>query len=405
MTQPNSIALVSAAYPPYSWGGIDTQTYDLAHQVSALGTKVTVFCGGAQKPTITRENNNLTVCRLPVANFPPRVAWFQLQNLRWLSKKLPAFDLVHTQHSSGSIYGMIKGKIGKPWIVSFHDHHLRRLLTFFNFKPWKLSLGDSLYYTSGYLVFDVLTRMELKWADHYIMCGKAGLADYLSFSRIESSKATLIENGIDLGKINSLVKDQKLASEIQHDQQDGFTLFTCGRLVATKGTEYLISAMPQVLKENGDVKLKIFGKGPMEPRLKRLISSLRLKDHVFLEGHVPYPQLIREMHESDLAIFPSMVEVGASIAIMEAMACHKSVIAFRYPFNMDVIEHLKTGFLVPERSTQKLAQAMSLLLQDSGLRKRIGENAFNHIVRNHDYRKIAKKYIEVYSNVASNRGK
>jgi len=203
-------------------------------------------------------------------------------------------------------------------------------------------------------------------------------------------------------KINSLIKDQKLANESEHEQRNGLTLFTCGRLVATKGTEYLISAMPQVLQENCDVKLKIFGKGPMEPRLKNLINSLHLKEHVSLEGHVPYNQLIKEMHESDLAIFPSMVEVGASIAIMEAMACHKSVIAFGYPFNMDIIKHLETGFLVPERNTQELARAICLLLQDAGLRKRIGENAFNHIVRNHDYRKIAKKYIEVYSNVVSN---
>jgi glycosyltransferase involved in cell wall biosynthesis len=263
-------------------------------------------------------------------------------------------------------------------------------------------LEDSFYYTFGYLVFDVLTRMELKWADHYIVCGKSGLADYLSFGKIDSARTTLIQNGIDLEKIDSILKQEKGANKNQAEQRS-FTLFTCGRLYATKGTEYLIRAMPHVLSEYRDVRLKIFGKGPMKARLETLINSLRLEENVTLEGHVSYSRLIREMHQSDLTVFPSMVEVGASIAIMEAMACRKPVIAFEYPFNKGLIEHSKTGYLVPKRNVHQLARAICILLQDDNLRKKIGENAFNYILRNHDYRKIVKKYIEVYSDLISNR--
>ncbi|HKZ94605.1 MAG TPA: glycosyltransferase family 4 protein [Candidatus Bathyarchaeia archaeon] len=396
MNQPSSLALISAGYPPYMWGGVDVQTYDLAHYLSAMGIKVTVFCGGATKPTVIREADNLTLYRLPILNVPPRVLWFQLQNARRIIRKLSEFDVVHSQHSSGSIYGLVKDKVGKPWVVSFHDHHFRRLVTYLSLKPWKFSLEDSFYYTIGYPVFDFLTRLE-KLADHYIACGGAGLADFLSFSKISPGKVTLIRNGVDLDRIHSIASEESDENNNSHSSDSEFTIFNCGRLYATKGVEYLIRAMPLVLATNEKVKLKIFGKGPMEETLRTMIKSMRLEKNVTLEGHVPYRRLIKEMNRSTLAVFPTMVEVGASLAIMETMACHKAVVAFDYPFTREVIEHKRTGYLVPSKNVPKLANAISLLLEDGNLRKEIGENAFSNIHRNHDYRTVVQKYVEVYS--------
>lgn len=401
MNLPDSLALVSAAYPPYAWGGIDTQTYDLAHQLSALGIQVTVFCGGSRRPVIIQENENLRVFRLPVLSLPPRVVWFQLQNFGMLLKELRGFDIIHSQHSSGSSLGFVKNRIKRPWIVSFHDHHLRRLLTALNSKPWRLSPGDLSFYTFGYPIFGLLTEMELKWADHYIVCGKAGREDYLRFSKMNPEKTTLIQNGVDLEKINSIMIDNKNNGE--DSSRSDFTLFTCGRLYATKGIDYLITAMPLILNQFKDVKLKIFGKGPLEMRLRALINSLNLQQHVKLGGYVTYSNLIREMSQSDLAVFPSTVEVGASIAVMESMACSKAVVAFDYPFIKEAIQHLKTGYLVPKRSSQKLAEAICFLRENEGLRKKLGENARNYIVRNHDYKLIVRKYVEVYSKTLAAR--
>ncbi len=395
MNPPDSLALVSAAYPPYSWGGIDTQTYDLAHQLSALGIKVTVFCGRAQRPVVVHEGENLRICRLPVIDLPPRVLWFQLQNSRALLKELQSFDLIHSQHSSGSTIGFAKNRIKKPWIVSFHDHQLRRLLTALNLKPWRLNPVDLLFYTFGYPIFELLSEMELKWADHYIVCGKAGRDDYRRFSKMNPEKTTLIQNGIDLEKIDSIIEEDN--GNDRNAPHDNFTLFTCGRLYATKGIDLLIRAMPTVIDKCHDVKLRIFGKGPMESHLRILIDSLKLSQNVKLEGYVSYPRLLREMNQSDLAVFPSTVEVGASIAVMEAMACHKAVVAFDYPFSQEVIEHLKTGYLTPRSNVTELAEAILLFRQDEKLRKKIGENAFDYIVRNHDYKKIIRKYVDVYS--------
>ena len=161
--------------------------------------------------------------------------------------------------------------------------------------------------------------------------------------------------------------------------------------------------MPRVLERFKNVRLKIFGKGPLHSYLQSLIRSLNLENNVTLEGHVPYAHLICEMSKSDLAVFPSMVEVGASLAVMEAMACHKAVVAFKYPFSLEIIQHLKTGYLVPPKNVNALAEAVCVLVGDKALRKKLGENACRNILRNHDYKIIVKKYLEVYSKVLSMR--
>jgi len=401
MQQPQSVALVSAGYPPYLSGGIDVQTYDLAHALSSEGVDVGVFCGGAKTPTLLRERENLTIFRMPMFDIQPRVLWFQIQNFGLFKKALPNYDIVHTQHSSGSLYGLIKRKYGKPWVVSFHDHQLRRLRVFFDVKPWNLSSQDIAYYTMGAPVFELLTRMELRWADHYIACGKSGLDDYVSFSNMNPAKTTLIPNGIDLDKINAILRSADKYEK--PDDKHGLVIFTCGRLYASKGIQYLLKAMPEVLKDHKNVQLRVFGRGPMHSHFQDMIRALDLRDNVILEGHVSYDRLIHEMSRSDIAVFPSMVEVGASLAVMETMACRKPVIAFAYPFSMEIIEHENTGYLVTPKDVMGLSKAICLLLDDEKLRQKIGENACQNIIRNHNYKDVVGEYLKVYSELMSNK--
>jgi 1,4-alpha-glucan branching enzyme len=399
MRPSHNIALISANYPPYTCGGIDSQTYDLAHMLALEGENITVFCGNAKVPTLIHENENLKILRLPIVNVPPRVVWFQLKNISVFRKTLPDFDLVHTQHSSGSIYGLLKKRIGKPWVVSFHEHQIRRLKVLFEIKPWNLSLGDVSLYMAGYPLFEVLTRMELKWADHYVSCGVSGFRDYIDFSNMQPEKTSVIPNGINLEKINEILSSSKEIEDSKDDKE--FIIFNCGRLYALKGVQYLIRAMPYVLKRIKNIKLKIFGKGPMYFQLQNLISSLDLKNNVILKGHVPYNRLLLEMARSDIAVFPSLLEVGASIAVMEAMFCKKAVVTFKYPFSTEIIKHMKTGYHVPPKDTVALANAICLLIEDKQLRDKLGNNAHDYIEKNHSYINIVKKYLELYSQIIS----
>ena len=396
------MALVSAAYPPYSFGGIDMQTYDLAHGLSSKEIEVTVFCGFAKRPTLSQENKNLWICRLPMYDIPPRVLWFQLRNVNYFKKNLGNFDVVHAQHSSGSVIGLLKKRIGKPWIVSFHDHQRRRLQITLSSRPSDLNLGDMLFFSVGYPLFETMTRIEMKYADHYVACGFSGFEDYVRFSKMDVGKTTLIQNGIDLAKIESAARSFK-ETRIDPEQDSELTIFTCGRLYSSKGIQYLIRAMPKVVKDFPNAKLKIYGKGPLRSNLEALINDLELSHNASLEGHVPYDRLMYEMSRCDLAVFPSLIEVGASLAVMEAMGFKRTVVAFNYPFTTEIIDHLKTGYVVQPKNVEELGKAISVLLGDKKLREKLGKNAHSKIMRDHNWSDVIKKYIQVYRNVVEAR--
>jgi glycosyltransferase involved in cell wall biosynthesis len=400
MRAPSSVALVSAGYPPKMYGGIDMQTYDLAHALSAKGIDVMVFCGGSKNPTFIQESKHLKVCRLPMAEMPPRVLWFQIQNIGFLKKELANYDLVHTQHSSGSLLGLFKRKLRIPWVVSFHDHQLRRFMVSIKIGPWNLSPKDMIYYMTSYPLFELFTKMELRWADHYIACGRSGFWDYVQFSRMNPLKTTVVPNGIDLQKIDSIVRSFKGEKK----SEDKITIFTCGRLYASKGIHFLIRSMRLVLKRFKNVRLKIFGKGPLYSKYLALIKQLNLQGRVYLMGHVPYERLIYEMSRCTLAVFPSMIEVGPSLAVMEAMTCKKAVVAFDYPFSREIIRHKETGYLVSPTNIKELAETLCLLLENDKLRHMLGMKAYSYISEKHDIRVIVEKYLQVYSNCLEKSG-
>jgi glycosyltransferase involved in cell wall biosynthesis len=398
------IGLVCAAYPPYTFGGIDIQTYNLAHGLSDNGIEVTVFCGYSKVGKYTLENDNLTICRLPLPDFNPRVLWFQLINNGFFKQEFKKFDLIHSQNTSGSLYGFFKKKIKTPWIVSFHDHQLRRLFLLKIIKPWNLSVGDLTYYSAGYPLFETLTNIEVRNADHYIVCGYSGLRDFYNFSKIKLEKTTVIPNGVSPDKLESSAKlfEEK---NILGETDSSFKIFTSGRLYSSKGLQYLIMAMLGVIKTFPGVSLEIFGKGPLLPKLNRLIHNLQLERNVFCRGHVQYEELMYKAKKCDLAVYPSLNEVGASLSVMEAMAFGKTVVGFDYPFTREIIDHRKTGYLVEPKNINELSDAICQLINDKNLREKIGENARLKILKKHNWNDIVKQYINVYDKVISEKRK
>jgi len=256
--------------------------------------------------------------------------------------------------------------------------------------PW--AARDRLTYVFGTPVWEFLNRTERRYADHYFLLGRLNYDDYQKFYKLKPSKFTFIPNGVDLSEMREAYARNEQA-------EDGSqTILFFARLYARKGAEYLVRAMQYVLKENTDVKLKILGSGPQEPHLRSLVRKLDLCKSVFIEGFVSRKTLLTELCKSALAVFPSVFEVQCT-SVLEAMACHKPVVAFRIPSMEEIISHMETGYLVPKQDIVKLGEGISFLLGNDKLRRDIGGAAFNYVQKEHDWKKLAKKYIETYKSL------
>ncbi|MGA2261678.1 MAG: glycosyltransferase family 4 protein, partial [Acidobacteriota bacterium] len=158
----------------------------------------------------------------------------------------------------------------------------------------------------------------------------------------------------------------------------GRPLVICAcRAAPEKGVAHLLRAFDRVLCDGtipGPQPLLLFlGDGPQLGDLRALRENLRSKDNIILAGYRPDA---RELLESaDLCVVPSVWQDAFPLAVMEAMARAKPVIATRVGGIPEMIEHGVHGILVPPGDELALASAIRDLLGDRQVATRLGQAA------------------------------
>ena len=164
----------------------------------------------------------------------------------------------------------------------------------------------------------------------------------------------------------------------------------CGRLSKEKGVDLLIEAIKRV-----DANLVIVGGGPLERELRELTRG---DPRVRFTGPLPRGEALKLVKGSDVFVLPSRHE-GLSTALLEAMAMGVPVVATRVGGNLELVEHGENGLLVEPEPSQ-LAGAISLLLEDRGLARRLAENAAKIARERYSWPVVYRQYLGVYRLVA-----
>ena len=126
-----------------------------------------------------------------------------------------------------------------------------------------------------------------------------------------------------------------------------------------KGHQYLIEGIPAVLKKCPNTSFVFAGRGQLEKELKDQVHRLGLDERVHFLGLRQDVSTILAL--LDVFVLPSLSE-GLSMAILEAMMAGKPVIATRVGGNPEIVLDGETGFLVPPRDSQTLADKLVTLL-------------------------------------------
>ena len=213
--------------------------------------------------------------------------------------------------------------------------------------------------------------------------------DYLNLYGMKPEKYSIIPNGVNVKKI---LEEARNVDNLESESSD---ILFYGRLFARKGAEYLIRAMPSILQENPKLTLTIIGTGPQESRLRNLVQKLSLEKKVHLKGEVPRKVLISHILASSLVVFPSLYEVQ-STSVLESMALKKPVVAFKIPAMDQIISNMETGVLVPDRNIAQLSRALTTIISDVNLQKKIVNSAFDYVKKEHDWKMLALRYVQMY---------
>ena len=246
----------------------------------------------------------------------------------------------------------------------------------------------------------IIIWFTLKAIDCLIVVSKSMVEDAID-AGCSPSKIRVVYNGIDLEGIPSLCSSNIL--ERNGITKNDFIVLYLGRLHAKKCPEDLVKAFPKVIQEVPNAKLIFAGAGEQEGKLRGLSSDLNLEGKVIFTGHVSGDDKWHLFKNCDIFVLPSLVE-GHPIAMIEAMACAKPVVATNLAPFPEIIKDGETGLLVPVHSPDDLANAIIELALDEDKKIKMGEMAKRDVKERFDINKTADEYLEIYGGVI-NRGK
>ena len=208
----------------------------------------------------------------------------------------------------------------------------------------------------------------------------------------EVSRVTCIRNGIDLeGKS---VQTDRWRTRKDLGVDTGTCLIgTVGRLTPVKGIPYLLKAARILLRQGANVKLLVVGDGSIRLDLVTQTRDLGISENVVFLGHrEDTDELLQAL---DIFVLPSLSE-GIPMALLEAMAASRAVVASRVGGIPEIIKDGVEGFLVEPMDVNSLAERCGRLIESPDVAREMGEQARKRVERDFSATAMADRVASVY---------
>jgi glycosyltransferase involved in cell wall biosynthesis len=242
-----------------------------------------------------------------------------------------------------------------------------------------------------------LDKMFLRRFDRVIAVSDS-IREQLSKVRMAPGKMVMIHNGIDLKRFECSAEARKVREEL--GIPEGCKVIgSVGRLSAEKGHCYLIQAAQELLSHDRNLFVLIIGDGPLRGALEKGVAEKRgLGSNILFTG--TRRDIERIYSAMDVFVLPSLTE-GLPMALLEAAAAGKAVVATRVGGIPTIIEHGRSGLLVKPGDAKGLAKAIQEILADPDMGRRMARNAYEAVKGSFSAEMMADRYVEVYEEVAS----
>jgi colanic acid/amylovoran biosynthesis glycosyltransferase len=221
-------------------------------------------------------------------------------------------------------------------------------------------------------------------------------AGYLRRLGCPADKIAVIHLGVDLERLP--FEEKKSA----HGRPVHF--IGVGRLVEKKGTRHVLEALSLTRRKHPGISYTHIGGGHLERELKALAARLGVDDICDFRGGQPHSVVLQGLREADIFLLPSVTASngdveGLPVTLVEAQAIGLPVIATRHAGIPEGVVGGESGYLVPERDVQALAERMSYLIEHEESWAEMGRRGRALIEERFDARKECAKLESLYDSV------
>ncbi len=291
------------------------------------------------------EQHGIKVFYIEEGKYSPK----NIKAIAELAKK-GNYDILHLHGYSSANFGRLAGKkSGAKTIV--HEHAVLKVLPHQFVIDWLLRNKSDVGLGVSNAVKD------------FMMKGRS-----LPEDRIE-----VIWNGIPLEEFSQ--PDDKKVREFRNNlglPDEAYILGTVTRLREEKGDKYLLDAFAEIAEAHPPVFLVLIGDGPLKDQLSEQTHKLGIGDRVIFTGFVADVPVA--LNALDLIAIPSLRE-GFGLALVEAMAAGKPIVASYVGGMRELAENEKNALMVPPADAKELASALQRLLSDKKLRELLSQQA------------------------------
>ena len=385
-----NVAVFNTQPPHLYFGGVERRIIETAKSLRSQ-VDTTVYSGtkaGFRRP-VSINGVNVVPCfstdmLYPVDN------WFFNSTLAGAADTVKA-DVyeAHTVSGYGFLRALRKRGVKKPFVQTVHgvlaDEYaqasrrgsptLRAKLA--NFFMWQLSK---------------LEEETAKNATLTVTISEYSAQKIRQFYGVDRTQIRIVPNGVDIQRFKPSISCEAIKRQIGIDSK--LCVLFVGRLIPRKGLTYLVEAASYIVKEYPQTLFLIVGDGPLKNHVLAHLEKTKLSSNFVLLGDANEKLLPALYNCADVFVLPSIQE-GQGIALLEAQATAKPVVAFDVGGVGEAVLDKETGLLTKPDSSE-LADAVMKLLASWSLRETMGSNGRKFVVENFSWDICAQKLYKVY---------
>ncbi|MCR6546466.1 glycosyltransferase family 4 protein [Dehalobacterium formicoaceticum] len=272
--------------------------------------------------------------------------------------------LVHTHGMKAGLVGRMAGLISgglnpqsRPYfLATVHNSIYQYPMS--KTKRWAIGQAQSFLgrYTDGFIAVSQGLKREL-----------------MTWEGIPEAKISVIYNGINPADFPHYPRPALPEAKIRLGLNPELPVVgMVARCAPQKGGEFFLGAASELSRLLNEVQFLVAGDGPLRLAWEQKARALGLRGKVHFIGHHPRPGELYPL--LDVYVLPSLSE-GLPLGVMEAMAAQRPILATWAGGIPELIQHRKTGLLVPPGNSSALTQGMMELLTRKTWAKKLGKAA------------------------------
>jgi glycogen(starch) synthase len=387
------ILQLSWEYPPLVYGGLGRHVHALAEAQAAAGHEVTVLTQHIEGAAYDEVVNGVRVVRVPYD--PPLIprddllAWVGGLNHPIARAGLRLADELRPQVVHAHDWLMcqaattLKEALDLPLVATVHATEAGR------HQGWLPgALSRAIHTTEWWLTFE---------ARRVVTCSQHMRAEVVRLFDLPPDKVDVVPSGIDVSRW-SVSAGRVQAARLRYAGAGPLIVFA-GRLEWEKGVHTLLDALPRLRRRFPGIRLVVAGQGTHAAELRALAVRRRLGRSVTWAGFLGEDDLADLAAAADCAIVPSIYEPFGLVAL-EAAAAGTPLVVGDTGGLRELVEHGVTGLRFTPGDVGGLADAVTAVLADELLARRLVRAARTVLHRDYAWSGIAERTVAIYEQAA-----